>query len=185
MAYFEHSIGGVALDLAHLEPRTLRFFVKNVGRELAIDVKFSNHCFTVAYLPCVHSPTHRIMDASRARAYDPERHGLSHNLPALVDALPDASVYLTASDRNYVYLANVALTGGRIYPMYFRLKRFQADPREQQHQQQASHQLQMVVESAYPIEDRQEALEGATKISFAVLCAKVYKGEQVRSRLRR
>lgn len=176
MAYFEHSIGGVALDLAHLEPRTVAFFVQKVARELAIDVKFSNHCFTVGFEEGVHDPAHRIMDGNRLRAYDPERHELSRRLPAMVDALPGASVYLTPSDRNFVYLASIAMADGRVYPMYFHLRRAPAA-----HEQQ----LLLVVESAYPRDDRQQVLVGTTKISFPVLCAKVYRGEAVRPQARR
>ena len=95
MPYFAHSIGSVPLDLDHLEPRTLAFFVERVGRELAIDVRFSNHTFTVAFAEDVHDPAHRIMDRSRPRAYDPERHALSRGLPAMIDALPGTAVHLT------------------------------------------------------------------------------------------
>ncbi|UHC14814.1 hypothetical protein LRS73_20040 [Methylobacterium currus] len=43
MAYFHHTIHGTVLDLAHPEPRRLAFVVRNLARELAIDVRFSYH----------------------------------------------------------------------------------------------------------------------------------------------
>ncbi len=116
------------------------------------------------------------MDHKQPRAYDAKRHELSYQLPAVIDALPSASVYLTPTDRNYVYIANVALPDGEQYPMYFTLRRA---PREHRAQ------LLMVVESAYPVRDRRQVLAGTTKISFAVLCAKVYRGEPVRPQARR
>jgi len=176
MAYFNYIIGGVTLDLAHLEPFGLTFFVKNLGRELTIDVKFSNHCFTVDFDAAIHDPALTIMDHKRQRAYDLQRHNLSRNLPSMINALPTASVYLTPSDRNYVYVANLKATNGLVYPMYFHLKRVKDE---------APRNLSMVVESAYPIADEKQVLGGATKISFPVLCAKVFKGERVKPQARR
>lgn len=94
----------------------------------------------------------------------------------MVEALPSASVHVTPSDRNYVYLAHLPLPDGRAYPMYFGLRR--AAGGQRQH-------LLMVVESAYPVADRNQVLIGCTKISFPVLCAKVYRGEAVRPRAHR
>ena len=176
MAYFDHVIDGVRLDLAHLEPRRLTFFVDKIGRALSIEVRFSNHCFTVGFDDERHDRQHLIWDHRSRRAYDPARHELSRRLPAIVDALPGASVYMTPTDRNYVYLANVVLADGACYPMYFSLRR--AAPGHRQ-------QLLIVVESAYPVQDRRRVLAGTTKISFAVLCAKVYQGDRVRPRARR
>jgi hypothetical protein len=176
MAYFAHSIGGVPLDLDHLEPRTLAFHVEKVGRVLAIDVRFSNHTFTVAFEEGVHDPAYRIMDHNRPRAYDPERHALSHGLPAMIEALPGAAVHLTRSDRNYVYFAATTTAAGQHYPMFFGLRRSPSN---------GAHQLRLTVESAYPVVDRRAVLEGSTKVSFPVLCAKVYRGERVQPRARR
>lgn len=142
MAYFNHAIDGVTLDLSHLEPRSLRLFVNNVGRELAIDVRFSNHCFTVTFEEGRHNPRHLIWDHKHRRAYDPERHELSRQLPIIVDKLPSVAVHMTPTDRNYVYLAKVTMEDGRHYPMYFNLRRAPSG-----HEQQ----LLMVVESAYPV----------------------------------
>ena len=174
--YFDYVLDGERLDLAHLEPRGLTFFVKNLGRDLTVDVKFSNHCFTVDFDPAVHNPTHVIMDHKRRRAYDPERHALSRGLPDMIAALPNAAVYLTPSDRNYVYVARLVTPAGMVYPMYFHLRRARDT---------APRNLQMVVESAYPVEDARTVLAGTTKISFAVLCAKVFRGERIRPQARR
>ncbi|CAA2109011.1 hypothetical protein MBUL_04504 (plasmid) [Methylobacterium bullatum] len=176
MAYFNHAIRGDQLDLAHLEPLPLTFYVRNLGRDLTIDVKFSNHCFTVDFDATIHDETLLIMDHKRRRAYDLERHTLSRNLPGMIASLPAAAVYLTPSDRNYVYLANFQAADKQLYPMYFHLRR--AHP-------EAPRNLSMFVESAYPVMDRNEVMKGTTKISFAVLCAKVYKGEPVKPLARR
>ena len=176
MSYFNHTINGEKLDLAHLEPFAFAFYIRNLNRELTIDVKFSNHCFTIDFDHMVHSPSLLIMDYKRERAYDAERYEMSRNLPDMINSLPNAAVYLTSSDRNYVYLANVKATNGFLYPMYFHLRRAQANSRRN---------LSMIVESAYPVPSRNEVLKGTTKISFAVLCAKIFKGERVNPHARR
>ncbi len=176
MAYFNYIVDGSALDLAHLEPRSLTFFVQKLARDLTVDVRFSNHCFTCKFDETRHVAAYLIMDHRQRRAYDAERYELSHRLPSIVDALPSAAVYLTPTDRNYVYLAKTITDEGRQYPMYFNLRRA---PREYHAQ------LLMIVESAYPVADRRKVLAGTTKISFAVLCTKVYRGEKVQPQARR
>lgn len=175
MAYFEHVIGGARLDLTHLEPCELKFFVQRIGTDRTIDVKFSNHCLTVDFDPAIHPLAVLIMDHSRRCAYDPQGHVLSRNLPSMIAALPTASVYLTPSDRNYVYVATFAIADGVVYPMSFHLRRAK---------DYAPRHLSMMVASAYPAADKKQVLKGTTKISFAVLCAKVFKGERVRPQAR-
>lgn len=70
MAYFDDEVRGTRLDLAHLEPRDLTFFVRTVGRELTIGVRFSNHCFTVAFDANRHDRADLIWDHRRPRSYD-------------------------------------------------------------------------------------------------------------------
>ncbi|OAS15936.1 hypothetical protein [Methylobacterium platani] len=176
MAYFNHTIDGSALDLTHLEPRSLSFYVQKLTRDLTVYVRFSNHCFTCKFDDSRHTVADLIMDHRQRRAYDAERYDLSRRLPTIVDALPGSSVYLTATDRNYVYVATVTTENGQQYPVYFNLRRA---PREH------PAQLLMMIESAYPVADRRQVLAGTTKISFAVLCAKVYRGERVQPKARR
>lgn len=177
MPYFPPcTIDGEAIDLAHLEPFAARFEIRNLGRSLTIDVKFSNHCFTTAFDPAVHQRSYVVMDGRRERAFDRERFELSRRLPDMIRSLPDGPVWLTASDRNYAYVARLADEDGRSYPMFFHLKRLRDE---------APRNLSLVVESAYPVADVRTVLAGATRISFPVLCAKVFKGEPVRPRARR
>lgn len=177
MSYFPPcTIDGRTIDLVHLEPFAVAFAIKSLGRSLTIDVKFSNHCYTTAFDPAVHHRSHIVMDGRRERAFDPERFDLSRRLPGMIRSLPDGPVWLTASDRNYVYVARLAADDGRSYPMFFHLKRLR---------DVAPRNLSMMVESAYPVTDVRAVLAGATKISFPVLCAKVFKGEPIRPRARR
>lgn len=177
MPYFPPlTIDGRSVDLSHLEPFSIAFAVRNLGgRELTINVKFSNHCYTTAFDPTVHDPAYIVMDHKVERAFDPQRYFLSRQLPDLLRNLPTCSVWLTATDRNYAYLARLA-NEGIWYALFFRLKR---------REDLARRNLSMMIESAYPVGDPGRVLAGATKISFAVLCAKVFKGEAVRPRARR
>jgi hypothetical protein len=83
----------------------------------------SNHSFTCKFEEGRHTTEPLIIDHKQRRAYDAERHELSRRLPAIVDALPTASVYLTPTDRNYVVIANITTADGRQYPMHFNLRR--------------------------------------------------------------
>jgi len=178
MPYFPPCIiDGVAVDLSHLEPMMISLKVEKLnGRMLTIDVRFSNHVYTTAFDPEVHDATHIVMDHKIQRAFDSERHGLSRRLPEMVRLLPASSVWLTASDRNFAFMAKAVDEAGRSYPMFFHLRRSQ---------EVAPRNLALVVESAYPVDDPQRVLAGATKIAFPILCAKVWKGEPIRSRTRR
>jgi len=164
------TINGQAIDLAHLEPLSLAFAVERLaGRTLTIDVKFTNHCYTETFDPGRHDPAHVVMDRGRKRVFDPQRHDLSRHLPEIIRSLPARSVHITRPGRNYVYVAQVDVQGSA-YPLFFHLRRGAQ-----------RHDLTMVVESAYPVADRQEILRGTSKVSFAVLCAKTFRGERVTS----
>lgn len=175
MSYFPSlTIDGQAIDLAHLEPLSLAFEVERLeGRTIAIDVKFSNHCYTEVFAPDRHDPAYIVMDRGQRRVFDPRRHELSRHLPEIVRFLPGRSVHITRPGRNYVYVAQIEMAGSD-YAMFFHLKR-----------NGGRHDLAMMVESAYPLTDRQAVLRGTVKVSFAVLCAKTFRGEQVTSHARR
>lgn len=175
MPYFPPlTIDGLAIDIAHLEPFSLAFAVERLGgRTITIDVKFSNHCFTETFAPDRHDPAHLVMDRGRKRVFDPPRHALSRHLPEIVKSLPDRSVHITRPGRNYVYVAQIAVADCD-YAVFFHLGRGGE-----------RHDLTMVVESAYPVTDRRTILRGTVKISFAVLCAKTFRGETVTSRVPR
>ena len=175
MPYFPTlAIDDLPIDLSHLEPLSVVFPVQRLGgRTIAIDVKFTNHCFTIAFEPARHDAGHVVMDGSRKRVFDRQRHELSRLLPAIIRELPGRSVHITRPGRNYVYVAEIAL-GDLVYALFFHLKRGGE-----------RHDLTLVVESAYPVADRNAVLRGTSKISFAVLCAKTFRGERVTSNARR
>jgi hypothetical protein len=168
------TIDGAAIDLAHLEPITLGCPVKERAEGLEINVRFSNHCFTEAFDPASHGQDLLIMDHLRQRAFDRRRYELSRHLPAMVAALPAATVHQTPERRNYLYC--VTLPGpvesgpDGLYQMFFTLRKAaKASPQ----------QLELFVESAYAGPGTVR-VKRPNAIRFTVLAWKVYKGEAIR-----
>lgn len=169
-------IGGVAIDLTHLEPLQITCTCPNVARALVVDVRFTNHCFTDHFLDGVHDPAWKIMDHQRERVFCHTRHTLSLGLPAMVQALPTANVHQTRHERNFVYALSLTAAAGSHYTMFFRVKRDRTKQRD----------IEMVVESAYamPALGLQETLREAPKVKFATVCSHVFRNKPLEFRRR-
>lgn len=170
------TIDGVPMSFAHLDPRALAFHVRNLDRVLVVDVKFSNHCFSEAFIAGTHDRSWLVMDGTRERAFCWERYELSRKLPEMVSALPEAAVWVTTSERNYVsYIMRGE--GAEAYPMFFHLRKKGGHGED----------LTLFVESAYPMgQGDLKTLAGASqKVRFPVLCAKIFQGQAVRFNARR
>jgi IS30 family transposase len=142
------------------------------GTEMTCHVRFSNHCFTEEFDPACHGQTLLVMDHKRARAFDRRRYELSRNLPAMVAALPAATVHQTPERRNYLYYVTLAepTDPDGLYQMFFTLRKAgRAGP---QH-------LELFVESAYAAAGTVR-LKRPNAIRFAVLAWKIHKGEAIR-----
>lgn len=170
-------IGGVAIDLTHLNPFQLGFASERLKRDLRIDVTFTNHCFTDHFLDGVHDPAWKIMDHKRERVFCFTRHTMSRLLPEMVRQLPGAKVTQARQDRNHVYVAHLGDEAGHHYPMFFRLEKVKARGRD----------LTLTVESAYTCTafEMRRKLEGGRAIAFAVLAAKVFEERPTLARGRR
>lgn len=191
MAYWQpHIIDGNALDLSHLEPFLLECEVKNLDRILTIEVKYTNHCFTENFVDGKHDPARKIMDHKRPRAFDQTRYDLSFKLPDLVLGLPQTAVWQTP-ERNFMNFLVVQDGSGCHYPMFFRLKRANktvylpdADDNLAAVFARTIH-LELIVESAYPIQSAKELIDKSSKVRFPILCAKVFQGQKVEFKARR
>lgn len=173
-------VAGTPISLAHLEPHGLDCTTTEAGlpNPLRLNVVYSDHCFSEGYNPARHVGTLLLPWTSPAsrdkRAFSYERHGLSHNLPGMVRALPTARVNFTSEERNYVY--SVVLppaegdADGVSYPMFFQVRRASGTAAE------LGFHLEMHVVSAYrpdrPIAVRRE------NIRFLVLATKIHRGEK-------
>jgi len=103
---------GRGRNLAHLEPVIIACPAKAPQNQFTINVRYSKHCFTVAFDPRRHKPKWMIMDGKQARAFDEERFELSKLLAAMIAALPQADVNQT-HERNYVYTIPTSRPDGR------------------------------------------------------------------------
>lgn len=170
-------VNGQAVGFAHLEPFHLALFVEKISRSMTVDVRFSNHCFSEGFDPLVHPVSLKLLDhGGRERAFCNIRYLLSARLPDMVRSLPDAAVWLTKREHNYVYFIMIEDGSGQ-YPMFFNLRRPASSTCD----------LSMFVESAYmmDLEQMRSVLASAQKIRFPVLCAKVFRGERIRSNVKR
>lgn len=86
------TIQGTVYDMAHLNP--FRFTVTVEGRDYVVGVEFSAHCFTEE-LKDHHTPDYRYTHDEETRAFDIERHRLSHQLPIIIGNLDRHPVYHT------------------------------------------------------------------------------------------
>lgn len=164
-------IGEKDIDLTHLEPRRIKCALEGRDDPLQIQVRFSNHCFTVRFLDDVHDVAHLVMDHNQRRAFDEERYLLSANLPEIVDSLPDCKVY-QARDKNrgkqnFVYSSSIVGLAGVDYSVFFSISKTAGDT-----------QLGLFVESAYPLAKNQ-AGKRTGAIRFRVLATKVFRGQRV------
>jgi hypothetical protein len=169
MPYWNISLNDAPLDLDHLEPLGLKCPCESIGRDLRIDVMFTNHCFTVAFDEGVHEDAVRIMDHKQARAFDQQRYEHSRLLPAIVNALPDSKVHQTPEFRNYVYYGQAPLGDGRALQMFFRIKR----------SKRPGYDLDVVIESAY-VANELASRKRPNAIRFRILALKVLRGEKIR-----
>ena len=162
-------IFGDVIDLSHLEPFTLTCATGARDEALQINVRFSNHCFTEEFDESRHAGDLVVMDHKRKRAFDRFRYDLSKNLPDAIQLLPEVRVHQTFEQRNYVYAASITGLEGRIYEVYFTLRKAGGGV-----------DLHLFVESAYAVEYASPRANRPNAIRFKVLAGKVFKGQRVR-----
>jgi hypothetical protein len=172
-------LNGQINDVSH--PDSFRFEASSAKapRQLRINVRFTNHCYTEAFDPARH-PTDGpwIMDGQRRRAFCPDRHALSNRLPGLIRLLanPGVRVHETASRRNWMHSVAVELPiDGSRYQIFFALRRTVPDRRRRQ-------DLDMVVESAYPADPSRPEPNIVGRVSFLPLAGSPYVGKPVTNR---
>lgn len=169
-------INGEKIDRSHLEPMPLACVCPKLPRPLIVNVVFSMHCFSGHFRAGVDDPAWKIMDGDYERVFCFTRYGLSHQLPDMVRALPQANVWQTKTDRNFVYAVMLEDGLGGQYPMFFTLKKDKANRGD----------LAMRVESAYPVtgDHMKDQLDGAPKVKFTTLAAKAFQNASLNFRKR-
>ncbi len=172
------TIGEDQFDFEHLRPFTMSFHSQKAKRNLKVNVRFSNHCFTQSPNEGeTYHPSQVLVDHNgNSRVFCPIRYRLSFDLGSIVRSLnnPACKVFETASRRNYNYSIQIDDPAGP-YHLFFAVKRANGPTRKMQ-------DLSLFVESAYnemPI-GNSPSLIG--RISFHLLCTKVYLGQPVSTR---
>lgn len=169
-------VGGQQVSISHLAPAILSCPSEAFGRDILIEIEYSNHCYTSDFVPGLHQPADIVVRERHrvARVFDAIRHELSIGLPSLMETLPSSKVYMTAVQRNYIFSTVVTLPVGNVaatYQVFFTLRR--AAPG-------AGHDLRLFVESAYPLDGPPMKAKRPSSIRFAILALKVARGEAVR-----
>ncbi len=172
------TISGVTYDFAHLEPFTMRFNSVKAGRELRVNVRFSNHCFTRSLIDD-ELPNEELLlidHNNRSRIFCFVRYHLSKNLPNIIRSLNNAKckVHETTSRRNFNYSLEINNPNGP-YHVFFKISKSTGMYAKMQ-------DLTMFVESAYhefPLGKKPDVLG---RIGFHVLCTNTYLGKPTSTR---
>jgi len=120
------SFEGKVYTFPHLEQMTLVIDLVVSQQPIAIPVRvtFGCHCFTEAFDPTRHSDHHRYAHRDEVRAFDIERYECSLQLPEVMHAMRNGTIY--KGDQSYTYVAQITLppeTGRQSYSVFFSLNK--------------------------------------------------------------
>lgn len=132
---------GSVYSFQHLSPTEHAVSLNAANTVLVkIQIRYSIHCFTVAFDSAVHRDHHKYAYATEIRAFDLERYRCSLYLPALITNLSRVKVYRARKD-NYTYVAKIFLGGQtKPYSIFFELRK---------RSETTEPTVQMYVQSAY------------------------------------
>lgn len=142
-----------------------------IGRNLVIEVDFSNHCYSKKFIEGEHRKEEIIVHEAkgRKRVFCPERHGLSLRLPAIIAELPNCKVHQTRQSRNYIYVVPLEIAQ-QFYEIYFMIQRAEDRP---------GIDLRITVESAYPVTELSPLPKRPGSIKFQLLARKILRREKI------
>lgn len=170
-------LNGRTFDLDHLAPSTLLCARPQSGQggDIRIEVTFSHHTYTTKVASLTAATSHQVVQRGDRRFFDVDRWQQSRDyLPDMVAALPTARVEFTPEVRNYRYALGRLIAPGTQYALFFSLKRSPVP----------GFDLQMVVESAYPLPEGSRG-RSPGHIRFVILADKILRGEAVSTPPRR
>jgi len=161
---------GVPIHLDHLEVFQFHCRSERAGRDLHVEVRFSNHVYTKKFESELHLNSDIILrDSSGPRVFCPERFALSAQLRGVIQGLSDKKVTQNKVERNYVYAVSLDTQSG-FYHVFFSLHRGKSRNAD----------LVLIVESAYKKQTQIPNYNPPRRIKFEALATKVYYGEPVR-----
>jgi hypothetical protein len=166
-------VDGEEYEFPHLEPFQIVVPSERARRDLQVDIRFTNHCFS-RKLAQGEDPDHPdvFFDHNRQpRVLCPDRYRLSHDLPEFLHRMnhPAVKVYQTKTRRNWTYVLEIE-DPALPYYIFFALRRA---PRSD------VDDLKLTVESAYPDSEDFDSPHLLGRMGFQLLCGKTYLGEPV------
>ena len=154
----------------HLEPLELTVTSFLANKDLVINVRFSNHCFTEAYSPRHGSTAEGVIEDQGGvlRIFCPIRNEQAKNLASIIREWtnPKAKVWESKTERNWVFMMEIDDPAGPYY-IFFKLSRSSVEDRHLQ-------DLNLFVESAYPKDPLREPPKVHGKMAFVTLCGKIF-----------
>jgi hypothetical protein len=91
---------------------------------IPVKITFGCHCFTESFDSGKHGDHHRYTHLGEERAFDLERYDCSLQLPQVMNAMLNGTIY--KGDKSYTYVAQIALppeTGNQPYSVFFSLNK--------------------------------------------------------------
>ena len=160
------------ISVPHLIPHVETFSL--TGEEtVKIIARYSCHCWSIKHDPELHAGRQQVADGQRIRVFDEERFAASLSLSNLIQNLPENSIYVTRSDRNYgVYNALLRDEQDNAYTAYFRLLAKKGKF------EKVRYKLELFVESAY----LRPQPEPGSKTNFKAIVSKAFQGKMVKYR---
>ncbi len=171
------TINGETIEFDHLEPFQLLVPSEKVGRDLTVDVRFTNHCFSFGDEDTEVEEGELYDHNGRRRIFCPTRYELSLSLPDILERLnhPAAKVWQTTARRNWTHIVQVdspELPYEGPYYVFFEIRKAASAGR-------GGDDLKMTVESAYHELEGYDTPKTVGKMGFQLLCGKTYLGEPV------
>lgn len=173
-SFFEPlEVDGEIIEFPHLEPFQMQVWSERARKELQVDVRFTNHCFSRGLYDGEDINEEQVFldHNDQPRVFCPRRHELALDLPGFLQQMnhPKVKVYQTAARRNWTYMLEIE-DPALPYYIFFALRRApQTDVDD----------LKLTVESAYPVSEDFPAPNLLGRMGFQLLCGKTYLGEPV------
>ena len=163
-------LGDTTYDLSHLDCFVFDCPTDFRDAPLTVGVRFSNHCYSCKCDDDAYAGEDLLIDHNgNRRRFDLPRYDLTVHLDGLVRGLPQAKIFQTYEERNYLHFSTQLDVAE--YRIFFHLRRASAG---------ADHDLTLFVESAYPLDGVDLVSRGRGRIRFPVLARKNYLGEAIR-----
>lgn len=164
------TLGGEIIGFDHLDPFQISVPSELVRRQLTVDIKFTNHCFSYGDEDTSVEEGELYDHNNKRRLFCPKRYQLSLELPNILRNMnhPRVKVWQTSARRNWTHVIQIdepALPYEGPYYIFFELRKARRDERDD---------LKLIVESAYHAGEGYASPRLVGRIGFHLLCGKTY-----------